>query len=388
MLDLSRLSIDRNTAKERISHRRWPWGILVALLILGLFLALRISGEQSVDTVSVTTAYPYQAAIQLNAAGYVVAQRKAAVASKATGRLEWLGVAEGSQVKAGEVIARLESSDVQAQLEQAMANVKIAQAELWDAERALTRARELALQKFVSGSALDAAQARSDKAKAGLAVAQANRHAAQVGVDQTLIRAPFNGVVLTKTANVGDVITPFSAASESKGAVVTMADMTTLEVEADVSEGNLGKIRLGQPCEIQLDAFAERRLRGIVSRIVPTVDRAKASVLVKVSLVDRDPAILPEMSAKVAFLDREIPEHERRAMTAVYQNAIVQRDGQAVLFLLEEGRAKLIAVKLGQKINDLVVLNDENSRLKAGDKVVLHPPASLRDGDKIKLTQK
>jgi RND family efflux transporter MFP subunit len=357
-------------------------------VVLGVFSVLRMATEKSVETVTITTAYPYQAATQLNAAGYVVAQRKASVASKATGRLEWLGVAEGSRVKAGEIIARLENRDVQAQVEQAQANVSVAVAERKDAERALDRARDLARQKFIASSALDSAQARFDKALASVAVAQANQRAAQVAVDQTLIRAPFDGVVLTKTANVGDVITPFSSASESKGAVVTMADMETLEVEADVSEANLSRIKVGQPCEIQLDAFAERRLRGVVSRTVPTVDRSKATVMVKVRFVERDLAILPEMSAKVAFLDREIPDNERQALTAVHQDAIVQRDGRPVLFLVSDGRVRQVPVQPGQKINDLLALSGVDLSVKVGEKAVAHPPDSLRDGDKVKLAQK
>lgn len=387
--DLSRLSIDRTSQPASPLRRRrwWLWALGLAVVALGAVAVARMANEQSVETVTITTAYPYQAATQLNAAGYVVAQRKASVASKATGRLEWLGVAEGSRVKAGELIARLENRDVQAQVEQAMANVSAALAELKDAERALVRARDLSRQKFISASALDSAQARFDKARAGVGVAQANQRAAQVGVDQTLIRAPFDGVVLTKTANVGDVITPFSSATESKGAVVTMADMETLEVEADVSEANLGKIRIGQPCEIQLDAFPERRLRGVVSRTVPTVDRAKATVMVKVRFVERDPLILPEMSAKVAFLDKEIPDDERQALTAVHQDAIVQRDGRPVLFVVADGRVRLVAVQAGRKINDLVAVGAE-SGLKAGDKAVARPPERLRDGDKVKSAQK
>ena len=270
--DLSRLTIDRSRPAAKVRHgprRLWLWGAVVVVVAVLGFTVVRMNSAKSVETVAVTTAYPYQAATQLNAAGYVVAQRKASVASKATGRLEWLGVAEGSKVKAGQVIARLENRDMQAQVDQAAAHVTAARAELTDAEQALERTRDLARQKFVSVSALDTAQARLDKARAGVGVAQANQRAAQVGVDQTLIRAPFDGVVLTKAANVGDVITPFSSASESKGAVVTMADMETLEVEADVSEANLGKIRIGQPCEIQLDAFPEKRMRGVVSPYRP-----------------------------------------------------------------------------------------------------------------------
>lgn len=385
--DLSGLSIDRNrasTRSRRFGRSPWLWaGALLALAVIG-FALLRLNGAKSVDTVTVTTAYPYQAVTRLNAAGYVVAQRKASVASKATGRLEWLGVAEGSKVREGEVIARLENRDMQAQVDQAAASVTSARVELQDARRALERARDLERQKYVSASALDTAQARFDKAGAGVGVALANQRAAQVGVDQTLIRAPFDGVVLTKTANVGDVITPFSSATESKGAVVTIADMETLEVEADVSEVNLGKIGIGQPCEIQLDAFPDKRMRGVVSRTVPTVDRAKATVLVKVRFVERDPAVLPEMSAKVAFLDKEVGASERQPLIAVHENALAIRDGQSVLFLVVDGKVRMIPVLLGQKINDLVALTVEPSVLKAGDKVVASPPDNLRDGDKVK----
>ncbi len=177
--------------------------------------------------------------------------------------------------------------------------------------RAFKRAQDLAQQKFIAGSALDTAEARYNKAraaidtlKAQIAVAQANYRSAEVAYDQTLIRAPFTGMVLTKSANVGDIVTPFSAAAGTTGAVVTMADMETLEVEADVSEASIAKITVGQPAEIQLDAFPDLRLLGEVSRVVPTVDRAKATLLVKVKFVERDPRVLPDMSAKIAFLSR------------------------------------------------------------------------------------
>ncbi len=202
------------------------------------------------------------------------------------------------------MIARLENRDVAAQREQAAAQVQAAranlaqgEAELEDAQASLKRAQDLARQNFISGSALDTAEARYSKAraqidtlKAQIGVAEANLRVASVGYDQTLIRAPFSGIVLTKSANVGDIVTPFSAASGTTGAVVTMADMETLEVEADVSESSIAKIAVGQPAEIQLDAFPELRLLGEVSRVVPTVDRSKATLLVKVKFVERDRA--------------------------------------------------------------------------------------------------
>ncbi len=375
---ISRLKIDRNAPLKRSSRRRW-WPVLVALLIVGGIFFLRSNRDISVETISVTTAYPYQAVTDLNATGYVVAQRKAAVATKATGRLEWLGVQEGSVVKAGEIIARLESKDVAAAAEQAAAGVQSAKAELQDAKVSRDRAQDLANKKFIPVSQLDTAKARYDKARAAVAVGEANRRGADVAVEQTLIRAPFDGVVLTKAANMGDIVTPFSSATDSKGAVVTMADMETLEVEADVSESSLSKVKVGQPCEIALDAFPDLRLRGEVSRIVPTVDRSKASVMTKVRFIDRDPRVLPEMSAKVAFLSAAVAPDQRKPLTVVHPDAIVERDGKSTVFVVTDGVAKAVTVTTGRKIGDLV----EVSGVKPADKVVVKPTGRLHDGSQV-----
>jgi RND family efflux transporter MFP subunit len=399
--DLSKLSIDRTAARSaRGPARRWPWIAAAAIAAVAVVVGFAggIGRAVTVETASVAIAYPSQAVTVLNATGYVVAQRKASVASKATGRLEWLGVMEGSRVRKGEVIARLESRDVGASREQAAANVKVAsanleqaQAELRDAEHGLQRTRDLASRKFISESALDGAVARFEKARAAVrsaeaavAVAQANLKAADVALDQTLIRAPFDGVVLTKNANVGDNITPFSSAIDTKGAVVTMADMDTLEVEADVAESSLGKIRVGQPCEILLDAVPDRRFPGAVNRIVPTVDRAKATVLVKVKFVERDDRVLPDMSAKVAFLEREVPAAERDPVPAVPKQAIARRDGAASVFVLTDGRAVRTAVTTGREIGDLVEVNG----VPVGARVVLKPLDGLADGARVRVEQK
>ena len=186
----------------------------------------------------------------------------------------------------------------------------------------------------MSQAALDTAKMRADRAvagvasaKAAIAVAEANARNAQVAVDYTLIRAPFDGVIVSKSANVGDMVTPFSSAADSKGAVVTMADMSTLEVEADVSESSLAKIKVGQPCEITLDALPDARFRGRISRMVPTVDRAKATVMTKVQFDAIDPRILPEMSAKVSFLSQEVTAEQQKPLLAVHPDALAARDG-------------------------------------------------------------
>ena len=169
-------------------------------------------------------------------------------------------------------------------------------------------------------------------------MAEANARNAEVAVDYTQIRAPFDGVILSKSANVGDMVTPFSSAADSKGAVVTMADMSTLEVEADVSESSLAKIRVGQPCEITLDALPGERFRGRISRMVPTVDRAKATVMTKVQFEAIDPRVLPEMSAKVSFLSQDVTRgaaaaahrrQSRRARVAAGQDRRVPSSGTA-----------------------------------------------------------
>lgn len=347
------------------------------------------------ESARVTTAYPSQSYTLLNATGYVVAQRKAAVASKATGRVEWLGVTEGSRVKENEIIARLENADVSATMAQAAANIGVTkanlhqgQAELIDAEAAYNRSGELLAQGFISPSAYDMATARYRKAQAvvegyqaAVGVAVANHRAAQIAVEQTLIRAPFDGVVLTKSANIGDVVTPFSSALDAKGAVVTMADMDTLEVEADVSESNLPNVKPGQPCEIQLDALPDIRLRGMVQRIVPTIDRAKATVLVKIKFIDRHPQVLPEMSAKVAFLEKEMPPGQRAARTAVQPGAIVQRNDRKVVFQIIAGEAVETPIETGKKMGDLI---EVVRGLEPGSKVILRPEDKLEHGDKVK----
>ncbi len=399
--DLAKLSIDRSAPPRRRSRRRfWAWVLGAAVLAAAGFAALAggLLGGQTVTTVAVSTAYPSQAVTLLNATGYVVAQRKAAVASKATGRLEWLGVTEGSRVRQGAVIARLENRDVAAQREQADASVKVARAnveqaaaDLRDAEQNFRRTRDLAAKNFVSGSALDSAVARYDKSRAGLrsseaalGVAQANLKAAAVAFDQTLIRAPFDGVVLTKSANVGDNITPFSQAADTKGAVVTIADMDTLEIEADVAESSLSKVKVGQPCEIQLDAVPDQRFPGVIQRIVPTVDRAKATVLVKIKFLERDERVLPDMSAKVAFLEREVSAAERKPVIVVPRQAVLERASARAVFLVKDGRAVQAKVEVGRSIGEMV----EVTGLAVGDQVIVAPLAKVSSGERVKVARK
>jgi len=396
--DLSKLRIDRNLAPIRRSRRgRWiTLGVIGVIIVAVLAYVATRPKVYEVQTTAVTTTYPSQQFVLLNATGYVVAQRKAAIASKATGRLEWLGVAEGSRVKAGEVIARLDSRDVVAQAQSAEANVNVARAavdqalaEENNARVELKRNEELVARHFISQSALDTARARLERAlattasaRAQVVAAQASARNAQVSVDYTLIRAPFDGVIVSKSANVGDMVTPFSSAADSKGAVVNMVDMSTLEVEADVSESSLSKIKVGEPAEIALDALPDARFRGHIHRIVPTIDRAKATVMTKVQFESIDPRILPEMSAKVAFLSQEVSADQQKPLIAVAADAIVRRDGHAVVIVVDNDRATVVPVTPGAKIGDVTAVT---GAVKSGQRVVLKPDAALASGARVKL---
>jgi RND family efflux transporter MFP subunit len=403
--DLSQLKIVRSQ-NESVTYRRSPrkkiiWAIVILLLLSvigwGYYQGLlRPSQEVSVTTVSLV--YPSQPVTLLNASGYVVAQRKAAVASKGTGRLETLAVEEGSRVKKGQILARLENADLQAQAAQAQANLNAAQANLNQVRAGVTndrlrfdRYRKLIQAQAVSQSDYDAAEAKIQQSLAAEAAALAQIKAAEaalqsvrVGLEYTLIRAPFDGVILTKNADVGEVVAPFGSSVNAKAAVVTMADMESLIVEADVSEINLEKVKAGQPCEITLDAFPEERFPGEVHMIVPTADRSKATVQTKVKFLKIDDRVLPEMSAKVAFLSRPLARDEKPKL-GVNPSAIVSQNGRAIVYQLKGDQVQEIPIDQGPPLADLVQVT---RGLQVGDKVVLNPPKGLKDGSRVKIAEK
>jgi RND family efflux transporter MFP subunit len=401
--DLSKLKIDR-TAKMPPQLRRKKWiywagaAVLMIVLLSVLYAGGLIRPAIPVQVVTVSRIYPSQTFTLLNASGYAVAQRKAAVASKITGRLVSLLVEEGQPIKKGQVIARLESDDTLASRNQAMANRRVAEANLEEVRAELKvatitydRNKRLLERQIISRSEYDNAEARYKRAQAAVAaavaalqVSAAALQGATVALDYSLIRAPFDAVVLTKNADIGDIVTPLGAASNAKAAVVTIADMNSLQVEADVSESNLGLIKAGQPCEIQLDAIPDSRFPGVIHMIVPTADRSKASVMVKVRFLRPDPRILPEMSAKIAFLSRPVKGEEEQARTAVHRLALVKRGPQQALLVLQDDHVKETAVRTGETFGDMIEIL---SGVKAGERVVLKP-GSLKNGAKIKIAEK
>ncbi len=401
--DLSKLKIEKTRAISRPRRRKkivfWVFLFLLAILSGVLYYKGIFTPAIAVQIATVTQVYPSQSLTVLNASGYVVPQRKSALASKVTGRLIWLGVEEGNRVKQDQIIARLESQDVNAARDQAEANVNAARsnlelvkAELREATLNIERNKALLTRGVIPRSIYDSALARYEKAVAAVEAAEANLKAslaalegANISLEYTSIRAPFDGVVLTKNADVGDIVTPIGAAANAKSAVITIADMNSLQVEADVSESNLNQIKVGQPCEIQLDALPGDRFRGAIHTIVPTADRTKATVMVKVRFVDKDARILPEMSAKVAFLSRPAKPEEQKPRVAISQSAIVNKKGKETVFLVKENIAVETSITLGIKIGDMVEILDG---LKVGDQIVLNPPEKLRNGLKIKVVEK
>jgi HlyD family secretion protein len=401
--DLDRLRIQRSEETyqaKTFSRGRLILGLggVVLIILVALYLWGPLRPAQEVTVAVVSRLYPAQAFTVLNASGYVVAQRKAAVSSKSTGRLAFLGVEEGSRVKKGEIIASLENEDLVAAKNQAAASVKeaqaglrTAQAELVDAELQYKRYKTLVEKDLVARQDFDTAVARYKKAQAGVAsaqahikVAQAAEASAQASLEYSYIRSPFDGVVTTKYAEVGEVVAPFGAAVNARAAVVTMADLHSLMVEADVAESNLDKVHPGQPCEISLDAIPDRRFAGQVHMIVPTADRTKATVLTKVKFLEFDDRILPEMSAKVAFLSRPLESGERQPRLTLPQAALVTRNGRTSAFVVQDSVARLVQITVGETMGDLVEIK---GGLKDGDRVVLKAPPGLADGARVKVKE-
>lgn len=388
--DLAALRINRSPHSTEAAPvrraRRWVTIALPGAGILVLAAVLSISSGAlgsalPVHLTPATMVSPIHSGAVLIASGYVVAQRKAAVASKGTGRLVYLGVVEGDRVRSGQVIARIEDGDVKAQLAQAEANLQVSRAELHDAERSLARERYLADSGASAQATVDAADARHERVKASIAAAAAAVLSAQVALENTVIRAPFDGTVLTKNADVGEVVAPLAASAFSKSAVVTIADLRSLQVEADVAESNLEAIGVGQPCEIVLDAYPDERYPGVVAKIVPTADRAKATVQVKVAFRSYDARVLPEMSAKVHFLPR--PSRvvvDTQPVLVVPGTAVVERNGRSVVFVVQRGRAVEVPVVVGRQVGSSLAIREG---LHPGVQVVDSVGARLRGGAKV-----
>ncbi len=389
--DLSSLKIDRSKKEVNPELKGKRIRFVIGTVVVAAIVVLLYLGFKSYTTpvleVKLTYASlqsPAQSSAVLNASGYVVAQRKAAVASKGTGRLVFLGVVEGDKVSTNQVIARLEDSDIKAQLAQAQANLKLTQAEFKDAENNYKRQKLLLETGATSQMEVDAAESRFNRVLASIEVAKAQLQGAEVAMENTLIRAPFNGTVLTKNADVGEVVAPFGAGVNSKAAVVTMADMTSLQVEADVSESNIEKIEPLQECQISLDAYPGQTYAGYVAKVVPTADRGKATVMVKVGFKNYDKRVLPEMSAKVLFLKEALKKEqmEEKPELVIPKSALKTNGELQFVFVVKDEHVAQIPITTGKDFGSYIVVT---SGLETGSEIIDNITDDIKLGVKVKI---
>jgi len=338
------------------------------------------------------------AATVLDATGYVVARRMATVSSKITGKVREILIEEGQHVDAGQVMATLDPVDADAQRDLAVAQLGAArsqaggvQAQLGEAEANAVRLGKLARQQLVSKAQLDQAIAQRDALRAQLTTAQRNAKVAadqlriaEHGVDNTVVRAPFAGVVIAKAAQPGEIVSPLSAGGGfTRTGIGTIVDMDSLEVEVDVGEAFIGRVRPDMPVESTLNAYPDWKIPGHVIAIIPTADRGKATVKVRVGLDVRDPRIVPDMGVRVSFLEQAKPKQPAaRPGVLAPAAAIAQRNGKDVAFVVVDGRARQRAVRLGRTLGDDREVLDG---LAGGDSVVLDPPEKLHDGAEVRV---
>jgi RND family efflux transporter MFP subunit len=332
----------------------------------------------------------------LNASGYVTARRAATVSSKVTGKVVEVLIEEGMQVKEGQIVARLDDTNVkaslavaQAQLDSAKAALDETRAQLKQANQEFQRITELAKKDIASQSDLDVAEANAKSLQAHLAqqevdvtVAQRNVAMWEQNLDDMIIRAPFDGIVTTKDAQPGEMISPVSAGGGfTRTGIGTIVDMDSLEIEIDVNESYIKRVQAGQPVEATLDAYPDWKIPCHVIAIIPTADRQKSTVKVRVGFNKLDPRILPDMSVKVAF--REIgggPAAANRTVL-VPKSAVLNQDGHDIVFIVQSGRAERRAVTVIDTQGDDSVLS---AGVSTGEKVVVDPPAGFADGMAVK----
>jgi RND family efflux transporter MFP subunit len=388
--DLNALQIDKSKKfNDRPKSKIWFW-LLWAFIIIVLCVSFfafknKITPATQVKTTEVKLLTGDMSQASLVASGYVVAQRKAEVASKGTGRLKYLGFEEGDTVLANQIIAEIENDDIKANLHLAEANLAKAEVDSLNSGRIYKRAQSLFNSGSITRADYELAESNYMASLAQVEASVASVNAANVDLGNTFIKAPFSGTILTKNADVGEIVAPFASSASSKGSVVTLADMNSLEVEADVSESNIYKVNVGQECSIILDAYPNRSYKGYVKKIVPTADRSRATVLTKVAFKDRDDRVLPEMSARINFLiDDKNDNQQYQNSLVVNKETITSRDGSKVVFRIIDNKVEMVTITIGRELGDLTEVLDGISQ---GDQIVLNPPGKMTNGDKIEISK-
>lgn len=413
--DLSKLRINRDDPPPAVKRAlgRVLWIVAAAVLIIATVVIIGRRGAAiPVQTVTVAASSGGEGAAQGGAGGsvavvangYVVARTKAAVSAKIPGRLAMLNVSEGSRVEKGQIIARLDNADYAAGVGQAEAEVASAKATLIEAQsdrdqaqREYVRVRDVHGQNpnLVSPQEVENAESRVQQADARLSAqssrvdaAAAGLRVAQANLENTYIRAPFSGTVLRKEAEVGEVVAPSVGGGLTRGAVVTMADLATLEVEVDVNEAYIARISSAQQARITLDAYPDTAFRGSVRQVVPTADRQRATVQVKVAIIDRDPRILTEMGAKVEFLEAARPAPAGSAAVAerprilVPATAIRTENGRAVVWIVRDGKLQKRDVDAGPVSGNF---REIRSGLSGGEQLLVGGIETPTEGQRVKV---
>lgn len=399
---LDELKIDRQSP-DSVSRGPWIAGAGILLLVIAAAVAWWIFGRSDSFVVETATAAPpssqgSSATPILQATGYVTARRQATVSAQITGTLTEVLIEEGERVEAGQVLARLESTaqraqfaEVQAQLAQARAQLGQFESELAQVQRDYVRQQELYERKLVSQQAVETARTQVEALTSQLKTQQrsvdvvsAGLKSAQVQLDYTTVRAPFAGVVIAKAAQVGEIVSPLSAGGGfTRTGIGTIVDMDSLEIEVDVNESYINRVKANAPAQALLDAYQDWTIPAKVIAIIPTADRGKATVKVRVGLEQKDPRILPDMGARVSFLADTSDQTTAEAPKGVLvpSGAIVQRNDKSVVFVLQDKIVKAQAVTPGQTYADLRLVEG----LASGARVVRAPPEEMQDGARVTL---
>ena len=402
---LHQLRIDRTQRDDDESRPRWPWIVGAAVLVLviaGVAAAFALRGQaKEVATSTAVTAASSSDAAVLQATGYVVARRQATISAQIIGTLTQVSVDEGAHVEQGQVLARLDPTAYQAQLDSTEAQYAAAQASVVKARAMLkqdranaARMNDIVDRGYVSKQAAEQAntQVATDAAALDVAITQAKAakdqmRAAQVNLDFTVIRAPFAGVVTAKGAEVGEIVSPYTAGGGGiAGGLATIVDMNSLEVQVDVSENYIERVQVGAPVTIHLDAYPDWDIPGSVIAIIPTADQSKGTVQVRVAIKGRDPRILPQMAARVAFLNMP----EKGAAPAVSRvtvpvAAVLGTGKTGTVFVIgEEGKIEKRDVALGLKTATAVTIL---SGISAGERLASDNLDKLHDGDRVKVAE-
>jgi RND family efflux transporter MFP subunit len=402
---LNQLRLERAQRPPPPGGARRPWLIAGALVLLlgaaAAYYALAARGVPvKVVTARALSSGSASAGSLLDASGYVVARREATVAAKITGKVTQVLIEEGQHVKAGQIVGRLDDTNVRAAYDQARAQLDYARAALQqvrvnlaNAQRDYARKQDLFNEHFVSKADLDNAQTAQDELRAQLVTAQRSVDVAAAGVevarrnlDDTVIRAPFSGVITVKAAQPGEIISPISAGGGfTRTGIGTIVDMDSLEVEVDVNENFINRVHPGQPVTVKLNAYPDWQIPAHVIAVVPTADRSKATVKVRVGLGVKDPRILPEMGVRVSFLDET--QSGSRAGTpkrgALVAPEAVQADGRnGIVYVVHDGSVERREVKLGAKTPEgQIVL----SGLAGGERLAVGDFGKLADGAKVRV---